>query len=144
MITVAFKNENSITISSINQWATGNMLKVTGLTLNDRFCVHFSHSVMSCENLALERMGKTYGDCSVIPVPNYLFTVAGTITVTFSNKTIKIPVASASKPSDYDNNCKCDVDVDRAMICELLSSGGSGSDVIELTDAEVEAIIGGE
>ena len=125
MISVAFESENSKTLDSINQWTTGNMLKITGVSLNDHFSVDFGHSTISCESLAVQRLGKSYNNIGVIPVPNHLFTVAGTITVTFLDKTIKIPVKAASKPSDYDNNCKCDFDVDRAMISELLSSGGS-------------------
>ena len=132
MISVAFESENSKTLDSINQWTTGNMLKITGVSLNDHFSVDFTHSAISCESLAVQRLGKSYNNVVVIPVPNYLFTVAGTITVVFSDKTIIIPVKTAAKPLDYDNNCKCDVDVDRVMICELLSSGGSSGSGISL------------
>jgi len=125
MIDVAFTDESSITIDAINQWTTGNMLKVTGLSLNDKFTVTYSHSAMSCDDFSIDRLGRTYSSISVVPIPNRLFTEAGIITVLFCGKSVVVTVAEADKPTDYDSNYKCDTDTDACMISELIANGSN-------------------
>lgn len=127
VIDVTFSGETSKTIEGVKQWSTGVMLKVTGLVLKDKFTVSYSHNTIDCSVLSVERLAKTYRGISIIPVPNYLLTKSGTITVMFSGKTIIVPVLSENKPQDYDKDCMCDVDVDRAMIDFLLEKIEQGS-----------------
>lgn len=132
MLSAVFSNGNSVTIDSVNQWSTGNMIKVSGLSLKDKFTVYYSHNTLgTCETLCVNRLGKTYHDVSIIPIPNYMTTATGTMTITFESKTIVLTIASASKPTNYDSNYADDVDTDAAMIAENrkgIVNGSSGSD----------------
>lgn len=121
MIEVTFTDETSVTISSIGQWTTGNMLKVSGLSLNDKFTVSYSHSAMSITDFSVDRLGRTYDKYSVVPIPNRLFTETGTITVLFDEYSVLVPISSATKPDDYDDKYKDDTDTDACMIAELMS-----------------------
>lgn len=130
MIEVTFTDETSVTISSINQWTTGNMLKVSGLSLNDKFTVSYSHSAMSITDFTVDRLGRTYDKYSVVPIPNRLFTETGTITVSFDEYSVIAPVSSATKPTDYDSKYKCDTDTDACMIAELVKNGSSSTETV--------------
>ena len=130
MIEVTFTDETSITISSIDQWTTGNMLKVSGLSLNDKFTVSYSHSAMSITDFTVDRLGRTYDKYSVVPIPNRLFEETGTITVLFDKYSVIVPVSSATKPTDYDSKYKCDTDTDACMIAELVKNGSSSTETV--------------
>ena len=132
MIDVTFTDESSVTISSIDQWTTGNMLKVSGLSLNDKFTVSYSHSAMSITDFSVDRLGRTYDKYSVVPIPNRLFTETGTITVSFDEYSVIVPVTSATKPTDYDSKYKCDTDTDACMIAELVKNGSSSPEITNL------------
>lgn len=122
MIDVTFEGEETVTIAAISQWSTGQMLKVSGLSLNDKIAVNYSHTAITCDDFSIDRLGKTYDDVSVIPIPNRLFTEPGTITVSFADYTIIVPVSAADKPDDYESTYRCDTDTDSCMISELQRS----------------------
>ena len=132
MIEVTFTDESSVTISSIDQWTTGNMLKVSGLSLNDKFTVSYSHSAMSITDFSVDRLGRTYDKYSVVPIPNRLFEETGTITVSFDEYSVIVPVSSATKPTDYDSKYKCDTDTDACMIAELVKNASSSPEITNL------------
>lgn len=113
---VEIKNYETPTIA---QWASGVMLKVADSDLENEFCVTFNHSNIDCGALALERIGKSFGDFAIIPIPNHLFTLDGSISVSCSGFSCNITVSSATKPTNYETNCLPDVDVNRAGIEEL-------------------------
>lgn len=107
---------------TVEQWASGVMLKINDSDLADEFGVTFEHTNIDCSALALERIGKNFGDFAIIPVPNHLFTSDGTISISCSGFSCNIIVSSANKPTNYETNCLPDVDVNRAGIEELRKS----------------------
>ncbi len=122
MIEVTFSSSSSsITIASQSQYLTGVVLLVKGLSLNEKFEVTYAHTNMTTESMLYERIGRTYGDVSVVPIPNDLFTTVGNITVTFGDKSVVVPVSSATKPTDYQANYKSDIETDSRMIAKLKS-----------------------
>lgn len=144
-------NNSSVTVS---QWSTGVMLKVDSAGLSDRFLVEYTHSGTSLDSdaLTLQRLGKTYGDFAIVPVPNYLLTVSGTISVSYPGGYISVTVTAATKPSGYDFSSRSDNDVDRAAVddVETRLSGllnviyPVGSIYMSVNSADPSTLFGGE
>lgn len=143
-------NDSSVTV---DQWSTGVFLKVDSIYLSDRFLVEYEHSdeTLNSEALTLQRIGKTYKDFALVPIPNYLLTVAGTVTVYYDGGLITVTVNSVAEPSGYATNCQNDIDVDRAATEDVETRLSDvwkliypvGSIYISVNSASPETLFGG-
>lgn len=107
----------------ITKNSTGVILKINIDSLPDVFLATFQHSVIVDENLCLDRIGKSFGDCAIVPVPNRLFEENGTISVFVDGSPLKINGTNFTVTVQADggstSNQTCDSDAERAFVADL-------------------------
>lgn len=136
MIEVDMTGQTTATVSNIAQWSTGQYLKITGANLPGKFDVAFEHSAMDCA--ALCRIGRTYGEASVIPISNALFMESGNVAVDFAGCSVSFEVTAAAKPEDYGHLCCEDVDTHQPMIADLSLNGVEPT--VTMANEEIDAL----
>lgn len=112
----------------------GVILKLILAGLPDVFLLTFQHSDLNLENVALERIGKSYGDFILIPVPSLLFETTGTISVNVDDSPLTIgetpfTIVVSEDTDALTSNCTCDADADRAMIEYLVENKYSTDEI---------------
>ena len=119
----------------VKKGSKGVILKVILAGLPDVFVLTFQHSVLDMENVALERIGKSYGDFVLIPVPTCLLGTTGTISVNVDDSPLTIgetpfTIVVSDDTDALTSDCTCDADADRAMI-EFLVKNKYSTDEID-------------